>query len=97
MAAETIGMFNPIWRVRQVRVSVSAGTTSLRAGTSRTSSKVSPSGSASGIIEDSFHDSVLAPRYEALKSLHCPLLTPWSSAHYPALVFRAARFFGADS
>jgi len=47
MAAETTGIFNEIWRVRRVRVSTSAGTTSLRAGSSRTSSKVRPSVSTS--------------------------------------------------
>src|SRR5689334_7126132 len=53
MAAETIGIFKPICRVRKVRVSVSAGTTSLRAGSRRTSSKVRPSGRLSWIIGDS--------------------------------------------
>src|SRR6185369_5328580 len=50
MAELTTGMFNPMLRVNQVRVSVSAGTTLLREGTSRMSSKVSPSGMVSGIM-----------------------------------------------
>src|SRR5450759_1854585 len=71
MAAETIGMLREISRVRQVRVSTSAGTTSLWAGSRRTSSKVRPSGSMSWII-DSFHDSVERTN-RGLPPLH-----PWS-------------------
>src|SRR5579884_134012 len=57
MAALTIGMFNAMVRVRQVRVSVWAGRTSLREGTSSTSSNVSPSSIVSGIIRCTSHDS----------------------------------------
>src|ERR1700675_4946903 len=54
MAELTTGMFKPILRVNQVRVSVSAGTTLLREGTNRTSSKVRPSGIVSGIMRGTF-------------------------------------------
>src|SRR4029077_15367043 len=54
IAELTTGMFKPILRVNQVRVSVSAGTTLLREGTSRTSSKVRPSGIVSGIMRGTF-------------------------------------------
>src|SRR5579872_3965572 len=56
MAELTTGMFKPILRVNQVRVSVSAGTILLREGTSRTSSKVRPSGIVSGIMRGTFDD-----------------------------------------
>src|SRR5579884_2028171 len=44
MAALTTGIFNAILRVRQVRVSASAGSTLLRAGSRSTSSNVKASG-----------------------------------------------------
>src|SRR5579863_3224090 len=50
MAALRTGMFSPMLRVPMVRVSVCAGTTSLCAGSSRTSSKVRPSGIVSRIM-----------------------------------------------
>jgi hypothetical protein len=51
MAAETSGMFREMCRVRQVVVETSLGRTEERAGTSRTSSNVSPSGPNFSIIE----------------------------------------------
>src|SRR5580658_5554567 len=54
IAELTMGIFKPIFRVSQVRVSVCAGTTSLRAGSSKTSSKVRPSGIVSGIMRGVF-------------------------------------------
>src|SRR5215831_15790680 len=56
IAALTRGIFSEISRVTHVRVSVWFGKTPLREGTSRTSSKVKPSGMTSGII-CSLHDS----------------------------------------
>src|ERR1039457_1538584 len=50
IAELTMGTFNGIARVSLVRVSASAGSTSLRAGKRSTSSKVSPSGIESWII-----------------------------------------------
>ena len=47
MAAEEMGMLRTMSRVKLVRVSTSAGITSLRAGSSKTSSKVRPSMSVS--------------------------------------------------
>src|SRR6202158_744585 len=52
MAELTTGMFSAMCRVRQVRVSVFAGSTLLRAGCKSTSSKVRPSGMASEIMEE---------------------------------------------
>src|SRR5207249_7108152 len=57
MAELTIGIFSPIPRVSSVFVSASAGTTSLRAGSSRTSSKVRPSRMLPSIIDGFFHHS----------------------------------------
>src|SRR5579883_1355584 len=62
IAALTMGMFSEILRVSLVRVSASAGNTSLREGTRSTSSKVSPSGIAAGII---FQFSVMRKRAAA--------------------------------
>src|SRR4051794_29417360 len=50
MAALSRGVFRKISRVRRVWVSTWAGTTSLRAGTRRTSSKVSASGTGNSIM-----------------------------------------------
>src|SRR5581483_5579813 len=50
MAALTTGMLRAIRRVTQVRVSACVGRTPLRAGSSRTSSNVRPSGMVSGTI-----------------------------------------------
>ena len=52
MAADTMGTFNAIWRVRQARVSASAGNTSLKAGSIKTSSKVRPSERSSWTIQN---------------------------------------------
>src|SRR5580704_13849677 len=50
IAADTIGMFSEIVRVRHVRVSACAGSTDDFPGKSSTSSNVSPSGMAPSII-----------------------------------------------
>jgi hypothetical protein len=50
MAAETMGMFSEMLRVRHVRVSACAGSTDDLPGKSSTSSKVSPSRIAPSII-----------------------------------------------
>src|SRR5580698_10201146 len=55
MAELTMGMFIAMCRVRQVRVSVSAGSTSLRAGCRSISSKVRPSRIVSWIMKGYFH------------------------------------------
>jgi hypothetical protein len=55
MAELTIGMFMPMCLVRQVRVSVSDGSTPLRAGCKSTSSKVRPSIIVSGIMREYFY------------------------------------------
>src|ERR1700691_5733496 len=54
MAELTTGMFKPILRVSQVRVSVWFGSTSLRAGSNKISSNVRPSGIVSGIMRVNF-------------------------------------------
>src|SRR5580704_13328315 len=50
IAADTMGIFNEIARVRHVRVSACAGSTDDLPGKSSTSSNVSPSGIAPSII-----------------------------------------------
>src|SRR5579863_3510435 len=67
MAALATGIFSPTLRVNQVRVSVCAGTTSLSAGNSNTSSKVSPSGIVSGIMRVYFY-------YDTSATLKLPLM-----------------------
>src|SRR5579862_7772263 len=73
MAELTTGMFRPILRVSQVRVSVWTGTTSLHAGSKRISSNVRPSGIVSGIMRVNFDDTPLQAsirRWRSLRAIH---------------------------
>src|ERR1017187_3497211 len=79
MAAETMGILRAIWRVRQVRVSVSAGTTSLRAGSRRTSSKVSASGSMSWIIRILYMIAWRPPPRDSLERMNWLGWALWSA------------------